>query len=119
VKWGDLTNTACDAADPASCDPSVVHGGKAAWRFSYALMAGASYCLTDKLQLDAGYRYRRVESGAMFGLDAPGGNGPGYDHGMNIHEGRAGLRYSFGGASNCASERVAYQPEPLEPPVYK
>lgn len=117
INWGDLTNTACDAANPANCDPSVVHSGKKQWRFTYALMAGASYCLTDKLKLDAGYRYRRIEGGSMFDLAA--GNGPGFDRSMHVHEGRAGLRYQFGGATGCGEERVAYQPEPLEPPVYK
>ncbi len=117
VKWGNLINTACEEANPANCDLPVTHGGKANWRFTYALMAGASYCLTEKLKLDAGYRYRRIEGGAMFDLAA--GNGPGFDKGINIHEGRAGLRYQFGGATECAPERVAYQPEPLEPPIYK
>ena len=27
------------------------------WRFAYALMAGASYCLTDQVKLDVGYRF--------------------------------------------------------------
>lgn len=120
IKWDTLANTACDATDPTSCDPTEYHGGKKSWRFSYALMAGASYCLTDKLKLDAGYRFRRIEGGGMFGLAAaPGVTGPGYDKGFNVHEGRAGLRYQFGGRTGCEKEQIAYIPEPVDPPIYK
>ena len=44
--------------------------------------------------------------------------GPGRDQGFDIHEGRAGLRYQFGGASGCY-EPEPYVPAPVEPPVYK
>ena len=80
-------------------------------------MVGASYCLTDKAELDAGYRYTRVGGGNMFGNAV--GAGPGYDDGFDVHEVRGGLRYSFGGSSRCsapAPQVVEYQPEPA---VYK
>lgn len=118
VTWDDLSNTACDATNPASCDPTVVHEGGKGWRAAAALMAGASYCLTDKVELDGGYRYTRVAGGNMFGF--AGGNGPGYDDGFDVHEVRGGLRYSFGGGSHRCSapapQVVEYQPEPA---VYK
>ena len=78
-------------------------------------MAGASYCLTNNLKLDVGYRYSRIGQGRMFHYANNGG--PGFDRGFHIHEGRAGLRYQFGGANSCA-EPEPYVP-PVEPPVYK
>ncbi|WP_274627490.1 outer membrane protein [Arvimicrobium flavum] len=116
VKWDDLRNT---------IDPGIdnLHKGAAGWRFAWSLMAGASYCLTDRLALDGGYRYTNVEGGRMFEEYSSSGvslgAGPGFDDGFNIHEVRAGLRYSFGGNSNCyVPQTVAYEPPP-EPVVYK
>lgn len=112
VQWDDLHNT-IDG-------DTTTHDGSSNWRFAWALMAGTSYCLTDKLKLDVGYRYTRVNGGRMFEL-APTtgpGAGPGFDDGFNVHEARAGLRYQFGGDSGCYEpEPVAYEPPPQ--PVYK
>jgi len=108
LKWDDLRNT----------DGNVtVHEGGSSWRFAYALMAGASYCLTDSLNLDVGYRYTHIEGGPMFGLAVV--TGPGTDKGINAHEVRGGLRWNFGGNANCAPEQIAFQPEPVFEPVYK
>ncbi|OYR21071.1 outer membrane protein [Brucella thiophenivorans] len=85
VKWADLVDTQNGGALP----------GDANWRFTYALMAGASVDLTHNLKLDAGYRYRHVNGGQMF--NAKYGVGDGYDKGMHIHDVRVGLRYAFGG----------------------
>jgi opacity protein-like surface antigen len=111
VKWSDLSND----------DGTIVtvHEGRKSMRGAFALMAGASYCLTDTLELDGGYRFTRVGGGDMFGF--ANFNGPGTDKGFNVHEVRAGLRYSFGGSGGsprCASpsQVVEYQPEPA---VYK
>lgn len=111
LKWDDLRNDANTGL--------VVHDGVKDWRFAWSLMAGASYCLTQNLQLDAGYRFARIEGGKMFEFGS--GVGPGFEDGINVHEARAGLRYSFGGNANCAvPEVVAYDPPPYyEPPVYK
>ncbi|MEQ8306319.1 MAG: porin family protein [Hoeflea sp.] len=114
VDWGGLGNTSCSDANPALCDPTVTHGGHASWRFTYALMAGASVDITCNLKADIGYRYRRVAGGKMFGYALNGG--PGYDEGFASHEARGGLRYSFGG---CAQEEVYIEPAPILPPVYK
>lgn len=113
VRWNDLHNTIDDQ--------TWVHKGAKNWRFAWALMAGASYCLTESLQLDAGYRFTRIEGGRMF-EESGTGAGPGFDKGFNAHEARAGLRYSFGGNANCSvPEVVAYDPPApyYEPPVYK
>lgn len=109
VKWDTLRNT----VDGITTE----HEGADNWRFAWALMAGASYCLTSNLQLDGGYRYTNISKGRMFEY-APVA-GPGFDGGFDVHEVRAGLRYSFGGANpNCAAPVVAYEPPPVEP-VYK
>jgi opacity protein-like surface antigen len=109
INWDDLHNTIGGV--------TTIHGGVGSWRFAYAFMAGASYCLTHNLDLDVGYRYTRVSNGRMFQY-APVA-GPGFDRGMDIHEVRAGLRYNFGGNdSNGCGEQVAYQP-PEPAPVYK
>ena len=107
VRWDDLENDANVGF--------AVHKGSKNWRFAYALMAGASYCLTDNLMVDAGYRFSRIEGGRMFEYI---GAGPGFDKGFNTHEVRAGLRYNFGGGANhCYKpETVAYEPPPE--PIY-
>lgn len=114
VNWNGLSNTSCSNADPTLCDPTVNHGGYKSWRFTYALMAGASIDLTCNLKADIGYRYRNVSGGRMFGYAQNGG--PGYDKGFASHEARGGLRYSFGG---CAQEQVYIEPAPIMPAVYK
>ena len=105
VKWGDFN-------DPNTTEFNPGHGS---WRFAYALMAGASYCLTENWKLDAGYRFSHIEGGRAFDYDVTSA-GPGYDKGINTHEVRGGLRYSFGGGSGCGEPVVAYTPEPQ--PVY-
>ncbi|WLR91708.1 outer membrane protein [Shinella zoogloeoides] len=115
VSWGDLENTSCEDGNPGNCDPTVIHRGKKSWRFTYALMAGASVDVTCNLKADLGYRFRHVTKGDMFGYNLNGG--PGYDKGFYSHEARAGLRYSFNGC-----EQATYIPPadiPIEQPVYK
>ncbi|WP_299869773.1 outer membrane protein [uncultured Hoeflea sp.] len=114
VSWNGLKNTSCSDANPTLCDPTITHEGDDSWRFTYALMAGASVDITCNLKADVGYRYRRVSGGRMFGYRLNGG--PGYDEGFSSHEARGGLRYSFGG---CAKEEVYLEPAPVLPPIYK
>ncbi|MCY0096446.1 outer membrane protein [Hoeflea ulvae] len=117
VRWDDLSNTSCSSANPALCDPTEIHRGVEGWRFTYALMAGASVDLTCKLKADVGYRYRNVASGAMFmSLNSNGTQG--YHKNMASHEVRGGLRYSLG-AGDCAQEEVYIEPAPIMPAVYK
>jgi opacity protein-like surface antigen len=109
IKWDDLHNT----IGP----DTTVHQGDENWRFAWALMAGTSYCLTDALKLDVGYRFSHINGGRMFEI-APGQPGPGFDDGFNVHEARAGLRYQFGGDTGCGVPPAPYEPEPVTP-VYK
>jgi len=114
VAWGDLRNTT---------DTTSIHAGATSWRFAWALMAGASYCINKNWKFDLGYRYARISGGRMFEYGPPGaavGSGPGFDAGFDMHEGRAGLRYQFGGDPACGPKEhfVAYEPEPVVP-IYK
>lgn len=111
VNWGNLRNTSCSVDNPDDCDDSVSHNGKDSWRFTYALMAGASVDLTCNWKADAGYRFRQISGGDMFGYAMNGG--PGEDDGFFVHEARVGLRYTF---NTC---EVPYVPPPVEPAIYK
>ena len=115
VKWNGLNNEACPDGGGA-CDDIEYHGGGAKWRFTYALMAGASVDLTCNLKGDIGYRYRHVGGGGMFrSLGSSGYQG--YDRGFDSHEVRGGLRYSFGG---CETQAAYIEPAPVySHPVYK
>ena len=112
VKWGKLRNTICDDPAVAPACYTNEHGGEKSWRFTYALMAGATIDLTCALKADVGYRFRHITGGDMFGYDDNGG--PGRDKGFYSHEARVGARYVFGGCDTP----VAYEP-PVEPIVYK
>lgn len=110
VDWDVLSNS--------DADGTYIHGGTSSWRFTWALMAGASVDLTCNLKADVGYRYRHVNGGPMF--DSISFNsgvtvGPGRDTGFDIHEVRGGLRYQFG---NGGCGEVAQIP-PAPMPVYK
>jgi opacity protein-like surface antigen len=117
VKWDDLKNTACDANNPDNCDDTVTHKGREGWRFTYALMAGTAIDINCKLKADVGYRFRHVMAGDMFGFREHGG--PGSDKGFNIHEARAGIRYSFDDG-NCQQAYVPPADMPQQQqPVFK
>ena len=112
VKWDDLRNTIGTT--------TTVHTGVTSWRFAWALMAGASYCINPNWALDVGYRYMRISGGRMFEY-APAA-GPGFDAGFNVHEARAGVRYQFGGGNPACGKKqefIPYEPEPIVPVVYK
>ncbi|SOE16283.1 opacity protein-like surface antigen [Hoeflea halophila] len=114
VKWDDLNNTSCSTATPTLCDPSFNHGGAAGWRFTYALMAGASIDVTCAVKADVGYRYRHISGGNMFKSLTSNGY-QGQHKAITSHEVRGGLRYGFGG---CEQE-VYVEPAPIMPVVYK
>ncbi|WP_419695055.1 outer membrane protein [Mesorhizobium muleiense] len=105
VKWDTLHNNDIDGEFEH-------HGGKG-WRFAYAAMAGASYCLTDRVKLDLGYRFSHIEGGKMFDYASDSNVGPGRDKGINVHEVRGGLRYQFGNSDCAQPEPIAYEPEPV------
>ncbi|TJW16075.1 MAG: porin family protein [Mesorhizobium sp.] len=105
VKWDTLHNS--------DADGDFFHRGGKGWRFAYAAMVGASYCLTDRVKLDVGYRYSHINGGKMFDYDSISNVGPGYDRGINIHEVRGGLRYQFGKSDCVEPEPYVPEPEPI------
>jgi opacity protein-like surface antigen len=116
VKWGTLLN---DFDQTVVTNDDELHGGYADWRFTYALHAGASYDVTNCLALDAGYRFRRIEGGAMFGVGTGGTTGPGFDSKITTHDFKVGARYKLAGLSGgCGAVHIPdYTPEYT--PVYK
>lgn len=95
LRWSDVSIAANCVAGSAACSGAAAStyafDGDTDWRFTYALMAGVSYDVTDRLKLDVGYRYSKIADGNLFG-----GNGVrGFDDGLARHEVRAGLRFSF------------------------
>ncbi|MGN6551261.1 MAG: outer membrane protein [Pararhizobium sp.] len=121
VDFGKFTS-ATHCGGGAACgggafDSSFDYDGRSDWRFTYALMAGASVDITCNLKFDAGYRFRRVSGGGVSDdiVDPSSGNayGRSYDKGMNIHEVRGGLRYTFGGCAQPAPNFVSYEPAPV------
>ncbi|MAW86158.1 MAG: heat resistant agglutinin 1 protein [Phyllobacteriaceae bacterium] len=104
MRWGNLTNTSFCVDGTALCGgagaTTTTHTGMDSTRFTWALMAGASYDISPNLKLDLGYRYRKVESGAMFEFDAAsqgaGATGAqGSDRGLSSHAINIGLRYEL------------------------
>ncbi|OJF92392.1 heat resistant agglutinin 1 protein [Pararhizobium antarcticum] len=103
LRFSDVTQTSSciDSLGVCAGGPSATasYNGYDSWRFTYALMAGVSYDVTDRLKLDLGYRYSHIGGGDMFGFGAEtlaGATGAkGLDDGLGRHELRAGLRLSI------------------------
>lgn len=105
VDWSGLSsNYYCvDAGSPCGgvgLTGTSTNAGINSWRFTYALMAGVAYDLTDNLKVELGYKYRKIESGDMFEWDAAsagaGATGAqGNDGGIASHEVNVGLRYEL------------------------
>lgn len=118
VKWDELRNR----IDPGIDDR---HRGAKGWRFAWAVMAGASYCITKNWHADVGYRFSQISGGRMYHYadsSAGGpGSGPGFHGNINTHEVRAGLRYQFGAGTpdRCGEEQIVYQPPEPYVPIYK
>lgn len=96
VKWGDVDYYYRGSRDGLDQD-LIPRDGADSWRFTYALMAGTSYDLTDRLKMDFGYRFSQIAGGDMFQFngfeDALGAFGvKGKDKGLTRHEFRTGLR---------------------------
>lgn len=103
INWGSTTSQAfcidgVDACSGAAGGSTL--GGDQSWRFTYALMAGVSYDLSNSLKLDVGYRYSDIAGGDLFGTGASeaafgGSAARGDDDGLQRHELRIGLRFGF------------------------
>lgn len=87
---GNANYVAAGAGGTSSVS-TVTYEGNQSWLFSYAIMAGFSYDLSENLKLDAGYKYTNIATGAI--IDDIGG-GASVDHAaLGIHAFRVGLRY--------------------------
>lgn len=104
LRFSKLTNRAT-CVDPSGndvlgCGYVGTHNGLSSTRFSWALMAGTSIDITQRIKFDIGYRFARVEGGRMWGWDADdtaagAWGAQSFDNGFNTHSVRAGLRVSL------------------------
>ena len=96
IDWKSVRESSTCIAGGGACSGvagGTSYEGRDSWRFTYAVMAGVSYDLTDRLKFDVGYRYSHIGDGDMFGSGATGAKG--YDDGFSRHEIRAGLRFAL------------------------
>ena len=93
VSWDDFhaDSTCVGAACAGAGSDRTSFGGESSWRFSYALMAGVTYALSDRVKLDLSYRYSDIAGGPMF----RSADGDADDDGLRRHEVRAGIRIGF------------------------
>lgn len=103
VNWGTTTALGTCVNGGGVCGATAIasssHAGKPNWRRTWALMSGVSYDISDKMKLDLGYRYSRIDGGDAFSYDtasttAGALGSQGRDGGLDRHEIRAGLRVS-------------------------
>ncbi|WP_047030531.1 outer membrane beta-barrel protein [Hoeflea sp. IMCC20628] len=101
VKYGTKSRQEVCALCPAGYTRYTSdYEGVGSVRAAAALMVGTTYDLTDRLKLDAGYRFMHIFGGDAYKYDAPdraaGATGAQVrDNGFNIHQIRAGLRYAL------------------------
>ncbi len=75
-------------------------GAHSQWNFAWALMAGASYAITDNWAIDAGYRYKDLGDAKTVKLFNVGtGESRVEWEDLTAQEFRLGVRYTFGGAA--------------------
>lgn len=97
LRWDNVTSRPHCTDGTAACSGAALgatsFSGESTWRFTYALMAGVSYNVSEKVKLDLGYRFSDIAGGDMFGSAAAGFKGR--DNGLSRHEIRAGIRVAF------------------------
>ncbi|MEA3533661.1 outer membrane protein [Rhizobium sp. CC-YZS058] len=93
LDWSSVEARARCGSGPCPGTGAVETGyrGQDDWRFTYALMAGASYDVSDRVKLDVNYRYSDIAGGGF----AKGSGVDAEDDGFSRHEIRAGLRFSL------------------------
>lgn len=96
------------SVNPGQSD-GVFQGTNGTWNFAWALMAGASYAVTDNLAIDAGYRYKDLGDAETVVYDGVRtGQGRVHWEDLTAHEFRMGARYTF---NSPAAGSVTYQPQ--------
>ncbi len=102
-------------SDTYSIDPATgrfnYSGDNGEWNFAWALMAGASYAVTDNWSIDAGYQYRDLGKAKTLKLQntASPDSRVEWDD-LTAQEIRLGVRYSFGRNAAPAGP-VYYEPQ--------
>lgn len=95
VRFSDVSlSTACIAGTGVCTgvsDGTASYSGESSWRFTYALTAGVSYDVSERVKLDVSYRYSHIASGVV--IDSARARVS--DDGLSRHELRAGLRLSL------------------------
>ncbi|WP_299816329.1 outer membrane protein [uncultured Roseibium sp.] len=97
--------------NPGGSGRTDYDGKHSEWNFAWALMAGASYAVTDNWSLDAGYQYRDLGDAATVKLhDAGTGETRVEWEDLTAHEIRLGVRYTFNSMRTAAAP-VYYEPQ--------
>lgn len=93
VRWGSVTSQPECVDGTSTCAGAAFaqqgFNGENSWRFTYALMVGVSYDVSDNVKVDLGYRFSDIAGGSMFSGSS---ETSGRDHGMTRHEFRIGMR---------------------------
>lgn len=114
MRWNDYSSTANCSVDPGETCPYGTHSGGPGTEtftgpttsyegsyynaFTWSLMGGLDFRISDKWKADIGYKFTRIGGGTVVAANA---NGPGDPFGdtiaddINIHEVRFGLRYEI------------------------
>ncbi|GAA0776618.1 porin family protein [Roseibium denhamense] len=96
--------------NPGSTGRSEYDGENSEWNFAWALMAGASYAVTDNWAIDAGYRYKDLGEAKTVVLNDVGTGGSRIKwEDLTAHEFRLGARYTFDTAPSAGP--VYYNPQ--------
>ena len=98
LHWNDLNNIESNVSGTVPTTlANDVHAKLSGWRFAYGLHAGASYDISAKLKLDAGYSFTHITDGEMFGFGAKSGlvGTQGFHDDMKVHAFKVGLRYAL------------------------
>ena len=75
-------------------------GSHSEWNFAWALMAGASYAVSDNFSIDAGYRYKDLGTAKTVKNISPNSPNSRIEYAdLTAHEFRLGARYTFGGGA--------------------
>lgn len=97
--------------NPGGTGRTDYDGKHSEWNLAWALMAGASYAVTDNWAIDAGYQYRDLGDAKTVKLhDAGTGETRVEWDDLTAHEIRLGVRYTFGGGAAPAGP-VYYEPQ--------
>ncbi|WP_182087099.1 outer membrane beta-barrel protein [Aureimonas sp. ME7] len=99
VNYSDVASTATCPSGTSACSAlgaAARYIGEDSWRFAYALSAGVSYDVTDRIAIDTGYHYLQVTDGDSYRFEpAAGTRLASEDDGFDRHTIRAGLRFRF------------------------